>query len=1320
MARRRRFHSNTVRTVGALLPSDVLAKAMDGEGLDGLGRKDFGLAKDVRLRDEINSAWNEATALWWAFVRELRELPKDDATATSLTREKWLLPLLDLLGFDDVDTLSSAVAVGGTDYPISHMRGHAPLHLMGARIGIDDRASGIRGAARLSPHSLTQQFLNRSDDHLWGIVANGLRLRLLRDSVSLTRQAFVEFDLEAMFNGQVFSDFVLLYRVAHATRFDGNRPEECLLERWIAAARDEGIRALDRLRDGVEEALTTLGSGFLGHPSNTALRSQVEAGDVAADDLYRYLLRLVYRLLFLFVAEDRDLLHAPDATPEQRDRYERFYSTSRLRELSARPIGAGNSDLWSGLAALMTVFGEDEGAPDLGLPGLGSFLWSDDAIGPLTPAALDNEGLLIAIRGLAQMDEDGSLRRIDFASLGAEELGSVYESLLELHPRIDTDEWEFTLGGGAGSERKTTGSYYTPTELISELLESALMPVLERAASSDDPEQSILDLKVVDPAAGSGHFLIAAAHRIGKRLAEVRTGEPEPPEEAYRTALRDVISRCIYAVDINELAVELCKVSLWLEALDPGKPLSFLDHHVLVGNSLFGATPAAIEDGIPDDAFVALTGDDKKIVAAQKKKSRVARKGQDPLAFRGEPESVVSGDLDRLEELRDTDLGMVHEKERLLAQWKASSGYAHSMLVADAWCAAFAIPRGGESPDLTESEFQSLKRGSVSPQLEASIRDLAEQYRFFHWHLAFPQVFPVDPRSESDVEQGFDVVLGNPPWERVKLQEREFFATRAPEIASAPNKAARGRLIEKLAGDNPELLAEFHRALRSAEVESHFLRRGGGYPLCGRGDVNTYSVFSELMWRLMAQAGRVGVIVPTGIATDLTTSQFFSRVVTSQSLVSLYDFVNDSGLFPGIGHGRQKFCLMTLAPSGEVRLPEFAFFLHLPSDLRRDGLRFCLSSEEISAINPITGTAPVFRSAYDAELVADIYGRVPILMPTDDPRVNPWSIEFFTLFHMSGDSHLFRTAEQLETDGFQPVGNRYESAAGTWLPLYEGKMLHQFDHRFGDYALKDPARSDTALPDVPSESLVDPGYEPLPRYWVADSEVLERYRGSRPGWHVGWREVTNATNERTLIASALPPVGFNNKVPLVRCLGEERESLLLLAVLNSFVVDYCLRQKLGGTSLSYFYLKQIPVPTPGALARPAPWHPELSLDEWLLLRVVELVCTSHQLMEPAIPVLGSPSSFRFDPERRSLIRAEIDAALFIEYGLDREAVEYVLETFPILKKSDLKRHGGYRTKELVLDSYDAISAAVQEGVRYQTPLTPPPADPACQHQEVER
>ncbi|MHB9149694.1 MAG: Eco57I restriction-modification methylase domain-containing protein [Thermoleophilia bacterium] len=1225
MARRRRFSSNTIRSVGALLPYDVLAKAMEGEGLEGLASEDFGLEAGMRFRDAVNDAWNEAKADWWRFQSDLQKLPTGDATATALTRERWLLPLLRLLGFDAIEVVSGSLQVGGTGYPISHMNGATPLHLMGARVELDGRVTGVRGAARLSPHSLLQQFLNRSDDHLWGVVANGERLRILRDSVSLTRPAYVEFDLEAMFNGDVFPDFTLLYKVAHATRFVGERPTDCLLERWIAAARDEGIRALDQLRDGVESALVVLGSGFLSQRDNHELRALIVTEELDSRDLYRYLLRLIYRLLFLFVAEDRDLLHLRGTGLEERERYDRYYSTGRLRDLASRPAGSGHVDLWEGLGALMNVLGRDEGEPRLGLPGLGSFLWAGDSIGPLVRARIANEDLLAALRGLAYVEDDGNLRRIDFAGLGAEELGSVYESLLELHPRIDTEERRFLLEGGAGSERKTTGSYYTPTSLITELLNSALDPVLEKAARGPDPEKAILALKVVDPAVGSGHFLVAAAHRIAKRLAEVRTGEPEPPEEAYRTALRDVVSHCLFAVDINDLAVELCKVSLWLEALEPGRPLSFLDHRILCGNSLLGATPALLAAGVPDAAFKPLEGDDKKVVSELRKRNKRERAGQGTFSAvtRALDTTDLSETLADIDALTDDSTEAVHVKEQRYQKLAASPEFRRAKLAADAWCAAFVCRKNPGVPAVTHDIFLRLANdpGSVPAVVGDAIERLADEYGFFHWHLAFPDVFRTAARkvrAENEVagwSGGFDVVLGNPPWEHTELKEKEFFAVRRPDIAEAQTGAARKRMIDRLAEEDPPLHAAFLAARRQHDGVGHLISASGRYPLCGRGRINTYAIFAETNRSLVGRSGRAGFIVESGIATSDTYKDFIATLMDEKELVSFYDFVNTEGLFPAVHRTHPHFCLMTLAGTPMAAAVDFAFWNANVDDLRDAERHFTLSAADVRLLSPNTRTCPVFRTRRDAEITKGIYRRVPVLLREAPPEENPWGVSFRQgLFNMTSDSHLFRTRVELEAEGWRLEGNVFVGAVGAsgdgdtaraaprYLPLYEAKMIHHFDHRWATY-------DGLETRDLTPAEKRDLGAVSLPRYWVAKLEVDERLRGRWDReWLLGWRDITNTTNERTVIASMVPRAGVGNNLPLMMLTDSDAVGAGCLAAnLTSVACDYVARLKVGGTHLNFFIYEQLPVFPPSWYQESPPWSPDETLAEWLMPRVLELI-----------------------------------------------------------------------------------------------------------------
>jgi len=365
---------------------------------------------------------------------------------------------------------------------------------------------------------------------------------------------------------------------------------------------------------------------------------------------------------------------------------------------------------------------------------------------------------------------------------------------------------------------------------------------------------------------------------------------------------------------------------------------------------------------------------------------------------------------------------------------------------------------------------------------------------------------------------GFDCILGNPPWERVKLQEKEWFAERVPEIANAPNAAARTKMIKTLAADRPELHAQFLADARSAEAASAFMRGSGRYPLCGRGDVNLYTVFAESMRDGVSTAGRVGCIVPSGIATDDTTKFFFQDLVDRASLASLFDFESREGLFDAVD-SRMKFSCLTLrapAPDADAaaKAPpaEFVFFAHKVEDLADERRRFTLTRDEIALVNPNTKTCPIFRSKVDAELTKYIYRRVPVLVDENKPDGNPWGVEFSTMFHMSNDSDLFRTREQLERDGWTLRGNVFERGKERYLPLYEAKMVHHFDHRWATYEGIDTR-------DTTEAERADASRVSLPRYWVPAVDLRSRLKtASAPEWMVAYRWITNTTNERTFVA----------------------------------------------------------------------------------------------------------------------------------------------------------------------------------------------------------
>lgn len=1348
----------SVQTEGALLPMDLLVRIADQDpDLGGLKSTDYGLGKTEKLGEAVSRSWNRLQGLWRGFRDDrLRLDDREDARGTTETREDWLLPLFEELGYGRLKT--QTYDIEGKRYPVSHGAGSLPVHLLSYKLDLDRRASGVAGAAAYAPHAMVQELLNRSDDHLWAVLSNGLKLRLLRDNASLTRPAYVEFDLEAMFEGEAYADFALLWLTAHASRSEGDTPEASWLERWSLQVHEQGTRALDELRKGVEQAIEHLGAGFIAHRSNDALREALRSGDLDAQDYYRQLLRLVYRLIFLFTAEDRDALLDPASGDDAKDRYTRYYSTAALRALAEKRRGSTrHADRWEGLKLIMRALGQT-GEPRLALPALGSFLWSDDAIGPLAGSALANEFFLDAIRALSLVEQNGVRRSVDYKHLGPEELGGIYESLLELQPRLNLDAQTFALEAVAGSERKTTGSYYTPEGLIQALLDTALDPVLDRAEGASDPEAALLALKVCDPAVGSGHFLIAAAHRIAGRLARVRaeradTGEPS--REDHRHALREVIARCVYGVDLNPMALELCKVNLWLEALEPGKPLSFLDHHLQVGNGLLGATPAALADGIPDAAFKPITGDEKAVATEFKKKNRTYRKKRqrDLFATAAEPweqlgnmPAVIAG----LDDLPDETVADVEAKRDRYAQAVGSQAYENARLLADAWCASFVWPKR-QTDDLPypihEEIFRDIEKNPhAAPRwLREEVLQLAKRYQFFHWHLAFPDVFRVPTSGEAPTDEttgwrgGFDCVLGNPPWDQIQIDGQEFFASSRPDIAGAANMTSRNRAIKTLKVEDPSLYAAYVAEQRLIDGVKHFVHGSGRYPLTSFGRLNTAPLFAETALHLTAPTGRAGQVLPSGIATDSFNQYFFRAITEGERLASLYDFENRQGIFPGV-HRSYKFCLMTLS-GADQREPEadLVFFAETVADLRDADRHIQLSAHDIALLNPNTGTCPIFRSNPDAELTKLLYRRAPVLIREGEPEQNPWDLRFMLMFMMNTASHLFRERHQLDGSNGQLDGSTFEVLettkvdgqsveAGRWLPLYEGKLFHQFDHRFATF------ESDSAR-DVIEAEHKDPMLETVPRYWIHSKEVASaRGDDADTDWLFSFRRTARATDERTMIAAIIPKSGVSNRAPLlIFDAPDAADASLLLASFNSFASDFGVRQKVGSTDLSHFFVKQFAVLPPETYRQPCPWAPGETLADWLRPRVLELTYTAWDLQPFARDVGYDGPPFVWDEARREALRAELDAAFFHLYlgtpeawaeeplalresfPTPRDAVAYVMDTFPIVKRKDEKAHGSYRTKDMILAIYDAMAEAAARGSVYATRLVPGPASPEAAH-----
>ncbi|MFO1432814.1 MAG: N-6 DNA methylase [Candidatus Competibacteraceae bacterium] len=1462
---------DTLRLEGALLLPDLLEKAAQGQA-SCQQPADYHVPRGFTLQEEIGRAFRIAQAQWKAFSAGFERTDLDaNASARAFVEEF----LRDALGYADTRPTPPR-RVGERRFPVTLQAApNLPVVVAPAILELDDPDPAFApqggGARKKSPFQLLQEYLNAEPEARWGFASNGRRLRLARDAATLTRPSFIEFDLETMLGQARYPDFAALWRLLHASR--ATRQPDPVWETWRSDGQREGARVREGLRIGVEAALVTLGAGFLKHPANEPLRCALIAGDLKRQVYFEELLRLVYRFIFLFAVEERGLLHPADDSPAAaaaRRIYEQGYSARRLRERCLRRVARdAYDDLWQ--AQLIVFRALATGEPRLALPALGG-LFAPGQCPHLDAASLSNRVLLEAMRSLRWSQASGTVAPVDYRNMGPEALGSVYESLLELVPDPDPHARTFGFvnadadGDTKGNARKTTGSYYTPDSLVQELIRSALDPVIDArlAAKPDRPTEALLGITVVDPACGSGHFLLAAARRLAERLAALRAPEDAVRAQDYRHALREVITHCIYGVDRNPMALELARFALWLEGFEEGRPLGFLDHHLVCGDTLLGITDVGqLAHGIPDAAFKPLSGDDKAVCKALAKENKeglkafAKRKADANLPLALERDNLLA-ERAALESMPDDTLVQQAAKqaawERYAAQERASRLQQAADLFVGAFLSPKAVPEDIEHTPTSQNLYLALFTDKSAQELAqvkqaerlAHATQCACDARVLHWPLAFVQVFQ---------KGGFDCVLGNPPWERIKLQEEEFFAAENRFVAQARNKAERAQRIEWLAqgmlvrhlypelehapdeaAKERETYARFIAARRMAEAASVFAHlkaeEGGRYPLTGVGDVNTYALFAETIDQVIGRRGRAGFIVPSGIATDDSTKRFFSHLVEGRRLVSLFGFDNARRVFPAV-HPDTPFSLVTLGEGeAQVQLAHYILGIEELNDERR---RFSLGAGDFELINPNTRTCPVFRSRKDAELTKKIYARVPMLIREardGEPEVNPWGISFMRMFDMSNDSHLFAD---------QPAADR--------LPLYEAKMIHQYDHRWATY--RGDGSADVSV-DVPLADKRDPAYAVRPRYWVEAREVYlrtaalpkglltalrernrpvilravahllfagwlsKRHRtadeamqhlytewcafveaqpfarhlaptqlrlcadnppclkslgphylpaeaidavkagprestawyeadigavaalldvpsafpvvpeavpmldgedaalafaeglleAASPKWLVGFRDITNATNERTVIASVLPKAGVGNKIPLLSLYESTtaQQRAALIGNLAALCFDYAARQKVGGTTLNFFIAKQLPV-------LPSESYSESDLA-FIIPRVLELTYTAHDL-KPWAEALGyNGPPFPFDPDRRARLRAELDAYYARLYGLTREDLCYILdpasvmgedypsETFRVLKQNEEREFGEYRTQRLVLEAWDRLYAEIPSTPEY--------------------
>ncbi|MCL2831452.1 MAG: Eco57I restriction-modification methylase domain-containing protein [Betaproteobacteria bacterium] len=1275
-----------------------------------------------------------------------------------------------------------------------------------------------------APSSQMLRYLSRADvmsDRAvkWGILTNGALWRLYWQDARSRAEEFFEIDLAAALalpGTQPDLDHPDGDRTLRLFHLFFSRPA-FLPQPWDSEGRSFHAYALNEARLYEERVAQDLGARVFNdifaqladalargdleartHTTGQGSFSKTHFDDGYLDEVREAALVLLYRLLFLFYAEDRKLLPVHD------ERYAP-YSVRRIREEVRDKVDSGAAwsstlkSLWLRLEGCFQLV--DVGDDTIGMPAYNGGLF-DHARSPLLArSSIPDKVLAPIIDALSRRTEDLLKGWINYRDLSVAHLGGIYERLLEYRlVHEDAGGIDRILAKPASFARKVSGSYYTHDDLVRLILresvgllaqerrdefESHLERLGKKQAinNSDwelldtmDPANRLLELKICDPAMGSGHFLVALVDDLADRVLEamaqasqwvnarrwaayfVETGRPWQSPVLKRIAAirhdirtnaqthgwsvsdaqlddrhivrRMILKKVVFGVDKNPMAVELAKTALWLHTFTVGAPLSFLDHHLKTGDSLHGEQVDTVRRGLQALGALLLRSEFDRLARAARAIAEVA-------------------------DLTDVDIAEVQLSKRLATEAQANIAPMHAVLdfwralrwMAPGWpvdqsakLAKILPPRRGETNNpifdglveilnpghelvsvLAAGQLKGRGAGvQAANELMAQARALARRETFFHWWTSFPTVFGAEGRG------GFDAVIGNPPWDRIKLQEVEWFAERDLAIAAQPRAADRKELIGELEDKGSPLWDEYLNAMDRAEDNARVLGNGkfgsGDYPLLGNGDLNLYSLFVERAQSLIHENGIVALLTPSGIAADKGAAEFFNSIASTQRLSALFDFENKKVFFPDVD-SRFKFCALVFGGSQRIfEKTRSAFFLHSLKELDAliaSGKELELSAEEFSIVNPNTGAAPIFRCQRDADITIELYRHHPVLVRHGkanaskgrQPDQKAWPVKYLRMFDMTNDSKLFLRTEKLQRQGWKRAPlNRWGDVQGNaMLPLYEGKMVQMFDHRAADVVVHAGNLHRAAQQEaIKLSEKANPARYPAPQFFVNANKT-----GANPyEWALGFKEITAPTNMRSMIAALMPGVGFGNKVPLLIPMPADETpqtaaciASLLLANFNSFAFDFVLRQKLQGQTINLFILEQLPVIAPARFDEPLPaaftaamrkaglmngHHPHPTVEGFVIPQVLALSYTAHDLA-PFARDLGYVDAkgealppFIWNEEERRARMAGLDALFFHLYGLNAEDAAYVLDTFPIVREQDERTFGRYRTKEDVL------------------------------------
>lgn len=1126
------------------------------------------------------------------------------------------------------------------------------------------------------------------DRHQWAVLTNGRLWRLYSSKVSSASTNYFEVDIDGITDEKdpKLKYFLSLFG-ADALAPKGSESDlDVIFEGGMQYAKE----LEDDLRKKVfeKQLFLDLVRAVIKHSSSKKYSEETLA------EGKKKALKLLYRLLFILYAESRNLLPTADS------RYEHV-SMGKLRERLPSMVKEGNgTHAWQALQKLFKAI--SSGDPNVNVPQYDGALFEPDK--DIDSLEVLNKHLVPALRALTEIDGKG----IDYQNLGVRQLGSLYEALLEYSVSqaqtdlviikdeildmsfvsdlrgkpaeriIEKGEIYLTSGGLA---RKGTGSYYTPDKIVRFLVKKGLEPIFadrekkfveqldvwRKSGNEEVAKKStevLLDIQVVDPAMGSGHFLVSVVDEITRWIMGILERHPDAPlakeigkdrEEiileqekkgikldrellTFNVILkRRVMKRCVFGVDINPLAVELAKLSLWLDSFTIGTPLTFLDHHIRAGDSLIGLWM-----------------------------NNLKTKGQDSTTLDVWTDNIESiGDiLQRVSYPADLTMDEVKKSKGSYEDFKEKSKPLKVLL--DMQAASVIDPDlAGKLPRNLKLVEDTVRLGSIDKvSWSAPIKKVtahAEKYRFFHWELEFPDAF-------SDERRGFDLVLMNPPWDAVQPEDDPFFSQYYPHFRKLQNKADKEKIKKKLLADNA-IANAFEDHKRTINQRVIFYKFSEEYKKQS-GKTDMWKLFLERSMLLLTQSGTLSIVIPSGIISNEGATSLRKAIIEKQ-VRHLYEFENLEGLFPDV-HRSYKFVLLVTdnekASSGKI---DAAFYLHDLSTLEdksKEISKFVtLSTDFIHKTSPKTLSIPEVRNQNEVTIMEKLYEDHPLFLDgLDNGR---WTFKLIQEINRTAGSGLFRKD-------------------GKGWPLIEGKSFYQF---------------------IPDYEKVE--FTILPEEGLQWTSKIKEYGNLNKQFHnvpmLCFRDMARSTDARTMISCIHSKNAFaSNKSPIVvpRLDGQlvlddnyYRIICYLAGIFNSMTFDFIMRRRIT-MSVNFFFVEQTPIPqeTNGAIANE-------------IVKIVAQLSAADKKYDDLAKAIGITTKKLHIKERIELL-ARLDALVAHHYRVARSDYEYIIGTFDAFEEDEkiynLKTPDGW-TEQLMrkiqgemrrrtLEYYDAIAKENRE------------------------